>query len=400
MNAKTDKRLKGNILYFQSGGPTAVINSSFTGLFEEYQKLNTKYKLYVSHYGISGLLNDDLIEVDKRDDFKLDYRPGAYFGSVRKRLPKDKNDPLAKEIIAKIKANNIRYIFPNGGNDSMDTCLRITEYLKDSGYECYVIGIPKTIDNDLYLTDHTPGYGSACKYIANCTMAVKIDDLSYRDGKVNIIEVMGRDSGYLTASSKLASLKGYGPDFIYVPEVPFDLEEFLEKTKRYYAQHKHCLIVVSEGIRDKDGQLISASKSKDVFGNSQLGGVANYLSSLLMADGIKSRAIELSVVQRAATFCPSKVDIEESKRCGRMALRFALRGNSNKMVAIKRISDEPYKVEYVLVDIEKVATVASPMPLKYINKSHDNINASFIKYASPLIKGEGKDVFKDGLMNI
>lgn len=395
-------KLQGNVLYFQSGGPTSVINSSFTGLYNEFKKLkDTKHKLYVSHYGISGLLNDDLIHItDKNDDFKLDYRPGAFFGSVRMKLPKDKNDPIAKKLVEQLKKYNIRYVFPNGGNDSMDTCLRITEYLKDDPYKCFVIGIPKTVDNDLNATDHTPGFGSAAKFVINTVITTKIDDASYQKGKVIIIEVMGRDNGSLTASTVVANLKGFGPDFIYVPEVAFDVNEFIKKTKAFYEKHHHCMVVISEGIKDKDGNAIGASGHKDQFGNLEMSGASHYLNALLTKEGIKTRSIELSTVQRCSSFVPSLTDIKEAKLCGAFAFKNALNEKTNKMVIMKRISNKPYKIKLELVDIAKVATTAVYMPSKYINKAGDNINKSYIDYVLPLIKGEGKTFDDDGLINI
>jgi len=394
--------IKGNILYFQSGGPTSVINSTFTGLFEEYLKHDHKdSKFYVSHYGISGLLNDNMEIFDENNKpNKLDYRPGSYFGSVRMKLPKDKNDPIAQKVINQIKKYNIHYVFPNGGNDSMDTCLRITQYFKSDPYECYIIGLPKTVDNDLGATDHTPGFGSAAKYVINTVLVTKIDDLSYEKGRVNIIEVMGRDNGSLTASSIVASLKGYGPDFIYVPEVAFDVEKFVKDVGEFYEKNKHCLVVISEGIRDKNGELISNVSAKDQFGNTQLGGVSHYLASLLEAKGIKNRSIELSVIQRASSFVPSLTDIKESKKCGAFGLKSALKGRSNKMVIMRRVSDSPYKIKLGLTNIKNVATTGVPMPSKYINEEGNNIRKEYIDYVLPLIKGEGDAFDELGLLNI
>lgn len=393
------KELKGNILYFQSGGPTCVINSTFTGLYNEYKKHNMDNRFYVSHYGINGLLNDDLFII-KENNFNLDYCPGSYFGSARIKLPSDKSDTLAVKIIEQIKKYDIHYIFVNGGNDSMDSALKLANYFQYDSYNCQIIGLLKTIDNDLNITDHTPGFASAAKYIINCVIAVKKDDLSYQEGRVNIIEVMGRDNGSLASSSIVASLKNCPPDFIYVPEVSFDVNKFIYDVTSFYKKNKHCLVVVSEGIKDKDNNLISTLKSKDQFGNSQLGGVSHYLASLISKEGIKNRAIELSLIQRASSFIPSQVDINESKKSGAYAFKAILNGESNKAVVIKRLSNNPYKIKFELTSLKNVATKAVPMPNKYITKEGNNIKQSYIDYVLPLLKGEGKQFDKQGLLNI
>ena len=391
---------KGNICYLQSGGPTSVINASFLGLLQAKKELLNDSKLYVSHFGVTGLLNGHLEEVIEAKLPNLNVRPGAYFGSLRKKLPESNDSSEAKKIVSTLKKYNIRYLLLNGGNDSMDSVKKISDYLKHSDYACQVAGIPKTIDNDLAVSDHTPGYGSSAKFIANATLAIAIDDQSYEKGRINVIETMGRDCGYLAASSYLSSLKGYAPDFIYVPEVLFDVILAKKKAEEKYMKTGHCLVVVSEGIRDKDNNFVAANKQSDAFGHTQMGGVASYLASLFMDDGYKTRAIEISLMQRAGSFVSSKTDIDEAKQVGYQALKEMTLGKSGFMVIIKRVSDKPYQVRYDTCPVEKIADIAVPLKKEYISSSLDNITPAFIDYVLPLIQGEEKDTFKDGLLNI
>lgn len=390
---------KKNVLYFQSGGPTAVINSSFMGLYKEMKK-HRNLNLLVSPYGISGLINNELHPVAKGEVPILAYRPGSYWGSLRQKLPEDPNDPLAKQIVEHIISNNIAYVFPNGGNDSMDTTYKLSKYVEAAGIDVKVIGIPKTIDDDLPMTDHTPGFGSAAKFVANSVIAVSLDDKSYKKGKINIIEVMGRDSGFLTASAVLAGLRGQKPDYIYVPEVAFDVQEFVRKAEKTFDEKGRCLIVVSEGIRDKDGNLIAATGNVDAFGNKIMGGAACYLSSLVIKDGYKSRGIELNVIQRAASFVPSYVDIHEAEMCGAHALKFALQGVKNSMVAMQREIGETYRINYVPISLDDVGGKIVTLPIKYINPEGDNILDSYLEYVAPLIRGNPNPFDEDGLVKL
>ena len=372
-----------NILYFQAGGPTAVINASFQGLYEEYKKKNLPGSFYVSPYGVEGILNDKLKRLSDIDSDKIGHMNGSYFGSARKKLPISPLDPEAKKIIEVLKKNHIGYLFVNGGNDTMNTAMLISSYAEYYHSPIVAIGIPKTVDNDLDVTDHTPGYGSGALYISSCITAIRRDDFSYEKGRINIVEVMGRDSGYLAASSYLTEEKK--PDFIYVPEVSFDVDVCMKKAISVYEKTGHCLIVVSEGIRDKDGNLISALSKKDEFGNVQMGGVGSYLSSLFASKGYKTRAIELSLIQRASYFLVSPTDYKEAKNCGRQALRLALHNKRGVMVTIERLSSDPYKVRYSYTDLKEVGDHSVSLPLKYINGEKDNINPSFAKYLKPLI---------------
>lgn len=390
-------KLKGNICYFQSGGPTGVINSSFKGLFDAYEKVKEDERFFISRFGIQGLIDGKLMDVSDYDLSKLTFTPGSYPGSLRKKLSED--DPMMDSIITTLEKYNIRYLFPNGGNDSMDTCRKLSRAMAKKNYPCQVIGIPKTIDNDLPYTDHTPGYGSAAKYIANTILSIAIDDYSYKKGRINIVEVMGRDSGYLTASAILASLKGYAPDYIYVPEVSFDKDREIEKWEKTFDEKSHCLVIVSEGIRDKDGNLL-ASGNKDAFGNSQMGGVSSLLASYVDKDGYRNRAIELSLPQRCASYILSKTDVDEAYHVGSQALKRALEDKSGIMITIERKEGHDYSISYSCCTVEQATSKVESFPSIYINKDGDNILPSFIDYVLPLIKGSVNALGDDGLLDV
>lgn len=397
----TKMNCDGNVLYFQSGGPTSVINATFQGLFDAYLKDKNGGDFYVSQFGLTGILEDKLVKVKEDSLPDMKFRPGSYFGSLRKKLPEDSKDPLAKTLMENLKKNNIRFVFVNGGNDSMNTAYRISRYAKDYDMELSVIGIPKTIDNDLYGCDHTPGFGSAAKYVANCTIATSVDDKTYAHGRVNVIETMGRDSGFLAASAVLASLKGEAPDYIFVPEVPFSMQEFLSKVKAIFEKKHRCLVVVSEGIRDKKGNLIASdASSKDSFNHTQVGGVAKYLSAILSEQGIKNRGIELSVLNRASGFLPSLTDIKEAMAVSRHAYQAAKKGHTGIMMALGRKKTLAYVPDYYEVPLEEVSDKVVTLPKKYINKAGDNITPSYIDYVLPLIKGNAIALDENGLLKI
>lgn len=400
-----EQEKKINIIYGQSGGPTSVINSSAYGLIKEAKKHQDKIdKIYAMHFGIEGLLNEDIIDLTSLQDDelkKLLTTPGAAFGSNRYKLNDEISDKEKYDkIISIFDKYNIHYFFYNGGNDSMETILKISNYAKKIGYKLNSIGIPKTIDNDLCEMDHSPGYPSALRYIANSVSQIYYDDKSYLSGRVNIVEIMGRNAGWLTAGTKLAELNGAKVDLIYVPEVPFSLEDFLNKVIEIYNKKRHCLVCISEGIRNKHGKLIGTLKEEeDAFSHAQLGGVSVYLAHLISEKlKIKTRYFELSLLQRSNSIIPSCVDIKEAMVVGKKALLMALKEENTKLVAIKRVSSSPYKVRYVSLDIDKVANKERSLPLKYINKEGNNITDEFLEYATPLIKdkkGNGLfDVFR------
>lgn len=391
--------ISGNALYGQSGGPTSVINSSAYGLISEaFRHKDRIGKVYCSRYGVDGIISDDLILLDEGKDKEnislLKQTPGAAFGSTRRKLKTYKEDGKTYERILEIFIKyNIRFFFYNGGNDSMDTINKLNEYFKQSSYKCFLIGIPKTIDNDLVITDHCPGFGSAGKYIANSFSSIAADSSSYKTGRVNIVEIMGRETGFLTLCSALGRRR---PDLIYIPEVPFDIDEFTEKVRKIYLEKKVCYVAVSEGIKDSQGNFISALNTKDSFNHAQLGGVGAYLSSYLAEKGFKTRAIEFSLVQRSATYIASLSDQKEAISAGSFACRSALKGRSGSMVAFKRSPGSRYKVSCFLAPLDKIGGQTRFVDADMLNSSKDNVSQKFIDYALPLIKGEIKCLYADG----
>lgn len=394
--------MKINAVYGQSGGPTCVINSTMYGVIKQCLKEEKIDKIYLMHNGIKGLIDNDLKcanEIDEGQLSLLPFTPGSIIGSVRYKL-KDfqENEEDYLKILDTLKANNIHIIFYNGGNDSMDTCNKLSIYLKAKNYECKVIGLPKTIDNDLLYTDHTPGYGTACKFIASTIQSFYYDNSIYPSGRAIIVEMMGRDTGWLTASSALASVNGHGPDLIYLPEVPFKKENFLNDVKRIYSQKKRCLIAVSEGIKDENGVLIQDDCEKDVFNHFQLGGVSRILSKWVEDElNISTRAIELSIYQRCFSPVISKVDIDEAIAIGEKAVSYALDGISDVMVSIRRLSTNPYKIDFDIVPLKKVANGIKYVPQEFINLEGNNITSSFIDYCLPLIGGNIVNPTENGL---
>lgn len=398
--------LIGNVLYGQSGGPTSVINASAYGLFKEaFKHKNRINKVYAMHYGLEGLLLEDLIEIKENNKNlkKLLNTPGAFFGSNRYKIDYVKDLDKLEKIYEIFKKYNIRYFFYNGGNDSMDSIYQIDKFLKSKGYACYSIGIPKTIDNDLVLTDHTPGFASAAKFIINAVTEIYYDDASYKEGRVNIVEIMGRNAGWLTASSLLSELNNAKPDLIYVPEVNFDINDFLNKVNEIYSKKKHCLVCVSEGIHDINNNLISRnSKEYDVFNHIQLGGVGLYLEKIIKEKfNYKTRSIELSLLQRANSIIPSEYDIIDAQNVSKYALLSALRGKSSKMVIIIRQENKTKLFKYSLADLAEVKNKTKYLPLKFINSSHNYIEKSFMDYLFPLIKNKQKvHLNEDGLLDV
>lgn len=398
------KKLIGNLMYGQSGGPTSVINASAYGVITEAKRQNEYIKdVYIMKHGIEGALNEDLIKINYDDQENIEllkYTPGSAFGSVRHKLPDYKEDDSKYiRLLYIFRKYNIRYFLYNGGNDSMDTCSKIAEYMDTIDYDVRIVGIPKTIDNDLPFTDHTPGYGSAAKFIANTIMEVHYDMLAYPNGKVTIVEIMGRHAGWLTASSALANLSGFGPDLIYLPEVPFSIEKFKHDVKEVYQEKKQCLVAVSEGVQNEEGVFISSSSGmKDAFGHFQLGGVASKLATTVANDlGISSRSVEFGSTQRAASHLQSLTDVNEAIQVGEEALKAIISGKHNVMVVINRVSDNPYTVEYGFHNLRETANVEKKIPATMINSSGNGVTQEFIDYALPLIQGENKNIFHNGI---
>lgn len=398
--------LRGNAIFGQSGGPTSVINSSAAGVITEALKQKGVIdKVYGAANGIVGILHENFFDMGQEDPEELmllKTTPSSALGSCRYKLADaEVDDTDYKRILEVFKAYNIRYFFYNGGNDSMDTCNKISKYLQKAGYECRVMGVPKTIDNDLFGTDHCPGFASAAKYIATSIMEVYLDARVYDIGMITFIEIMGRNAGWLTAASALAGYKGYGPDLIYLPEVDFDLEKMTEDVERIYKQTGKVIVAVSEGVKTKEGKFIPELVGEvkvDAFGHKQMGGTASVLANYITQKiNCKVRAIELSLLQRCAAHCASKTDVEESFLSGQTAVQAAVRGETDKMVAFKRAAGKEYKCEIVLLPLDQVANTEKRVPAEWITTAGNYVTDDFVKYALPLIAGESSSPKEDGL---
>lgn len=400
-------KLRGACLIGQSGGPTSVINASALGCIETAMAEECITKVYGAANGIKGLLAGILYDLDQEDPAELHllmHTPSSALGSCRYKLANaEDNDKDYKKILEIFKKYDIRYFFYNGGNDSMDTCNKISKFLLKNNYECRVMGIPKTIDNDLALTDHCPGFGSAAKYIATTCMEVYRDATVYGDGSVTVMEIMGRNAGWLTAASALATENGAGPELIYLPEVAFDMEKFVTDIKGVLANKKDVMIAVSEGIKDKDGVYISSyfadkEKDKDAFGHIRMGGLAANLAGYAGARvDARVRGIEFSLLQRCAAHIASENDVEESYMAGKEAVDAAVSGITDKMVGFERMPGEKYECKTILVDLDKVANLEKKIPLEWINEAENGLLQPFLDYAAPLIEGRMEYPSKNGL---
>ena len=388
--------LKGACIIGHSGGPTSVINASAYGVIDTALKNPNITAVYGAEHGIKGVLNDRLFDMSQEDPKELEllkYTPSSALGSCRYKIADpDVDDTDYKRILEIFKKYNVRYFFYNGGNDSMDTCNKISKYMQKVGYECRVMGVPKTIDNDLYGTDHCPGFASAAKYIATSCMEVYLDARVYDTGMVAVIEVMGRHAGWLAGAAALATAYGAGPDLIYLPEVDFDMDKFLDDVDRIYKEKDNCMVVVSEGIHYADGTFVSEAKtsSTDGFGHAQLGGLAALLADAAKKrTGAKVRGIELSLLQRCGAHLASETDIEESYMAGKAAVENAVNGITDKMVAFERSTqDGHYVCKTKLIPLTDVANTESKVPREWINAEGNNVGKAFIDYALPLIQGE------------
>jgi len=399
--------LKGACIFGQSGGPTSVINASACGVFQQALKEGSITKVYGMAHGVTGVLNEQFYDIGEEDAAELELlktTPSSALGSVRYKLADpDVDDTDYKRMLEVFKKYDIRYFFYNGGNDSMDTCNKVSKFMQKSGYEMRIIGVPKTIDNDLWATDHCPGYGSAAKYIATSTMEVYQDARVYDTGMITVLEVMGRNAGWLTAATALAAYKGAGPDLIYLPEKPFDMDDFLVRVKEIYARNKKVLVAVSEGIRDKDGKYISEygsdmAKAKDSFGHAQLGGLAYTLANIVKeATGAKVRGIEFSLLQRCAAHSASMTDINEAYLAGQTAVKAAVEGKTDLMVAFERAPGSDYKCDIKLIGLHEVANKEKKIPDEWITDDGVGLTQAFIDYALPLIQGATNLPFEEGL---
>ena len=337
------EKLIGSCIFGQSGGPTAVINASAYGVIRTALDAEEITTVYGAAHGIRGVLDDKLYIMDEEDPAELKLllnTPSSELGSCRYKIADpEKDDTDYKRILEIFKKYNVRYFFYNGGNDSMDTCNKISRYMESVGYECRVMGVPKTIDNDLFGTDHCPGFASAAKYIATSCMEINKDARVYDNGMITVVEIMGRHAGWLAASAALATEFGSGPDLIYLPELDFDMDKFLADVDRVYKANGKVLVAVSEGIHYADGSFVSEAKTSatDGFGHAQLGGLASLLAEIIRQHtGAKVRGIELSLLQRCGAHLASKTDIEEAFGAGREAVSQAVAGTTGKMVAFER----------------------------------------------------------------
>jgi 6-phosphofructokinase len=399
------KNLVGNALLGQSGGPTSVINASAAGVFIEALNQEKITGVFGAVHGIKGILEEDFIDISKEniEELKrLKNTPSSAIGSVRYKLkdPK-KDDSEYRRLLEVFRKYNIRYFFYNGGNDSMDTCNKISKFFKKEGFDCNVMGVPKTIDNDLNVTDHSPGYGSAAKYVATTFMELFHDATVYDQPMITVVEVMGRNAGWLTAAAALAQHKGQGPDLIYLPEKTFDPEVFFSDVDRVLKQKGKVIVAVSEGIKNKEGKYVPElyqELKKDAFGHAQLGGTAQALvSELGNRFNVKLRAIEFSLMQRSAAHLASKVDVTEAFNAGRKAVKAAVSGATDKMIGFKRVSSNPYKIKYVRIPLQKAANEEQKVPLKWIKEDNTGLTQDYIDYALPLIQGDEKAKLEDGL---
>lgn len=399
------KNLTGACIFAQSGGPTSVINSSAAGVFLEALQSDAITKVYGAAHGIRGILEENFYDMGQEDVKELElltHTPSSALGSVRYKLKDASVDATDYERILEVfKKYNIRYFFYNGGNDSMDTCNKISKYMAKSGWDCNVIGVPKTIDNDLMGTDHCPGFASAAKYVATTCAEIALDARVYDTGLVCVIEVMGRNAGWLTAASALAKLSGNGVDLIYLPETNFDMDKFVEDVKAVCAKNGNkCIVAVSEGIHFADGGYVGEFKasSTDLFGHAQLGGVCGVLTSVIKEKlGVKTRAIEFSLMQRCAAHIASKTDVEETVRAGREAVKAAVAGETDKMVAYYRKPGKDYEIEYKLIPLEVCANAEKKIPDEWIINNGTYVSQEFVDYCLPLIQGENEFVTENGM---
>ena len=393
--------MKGNIVVGQSGGPTAVINSSLAGVVSKARELGVK-KIYGMHHGIQGFLNEDLVDMgeyikEDKDIELLKRTPSAFLGSCRYKLPKiEGNEEVYDKIFAILEKYDIECLFYIGGNDSMDTIKMLSDYAALKGKTQRFMGVPKTIDNDLPITDHCPGYGSAAKYIATSLKEVIRDNASFGIEKptVLICEIMGRHAGWLTAAAALSRDEDCeGPDMIYLPERTFDYDDFLARIKDLSVKKSSVVVAVSEGVKLADGRFVcelgGGSDFVDAFGHKQLSGCAVTLANKVAADtGLKTRAIEFSTLQRAATHVASLNDINEAFNVGYLACKAADEGQTGMMITIDVKERSPYQVGYGIYDIHQIANVERPVPAEWIVEDGTNVSEEYVKYARPLILGE------------
>ena len=395
--------LVGNLLVGQSGGPTTVINSSIAGVVSEALNHSCVEEIYGGLNGVLGILNEEFIDLASESQQTirgLRHTPGAALGTCRYKLKKQADFDRVIEVF---KAHNIRYFFYAGGNDSQDTADKISKLAQTQGWEMRVIGVPKTIDNDLVSTDHCPGYGSVIKHISTIVRELSCDHQAMGQGDlVSVLEVMGRSAGWIAAGASLAKRRDHPhdpPHIILLPEVPFDNDKFLEDVRRVLKREKFCLVVVGEGLLDKDGNYVATGDGTDAFGHAQLGGAGEFLAGLVDQGipGVKSRVVKLGIEQRAAAVGASKTDSDEAFMAGQAAVKAAVAGENDKCVILVRGDTEQYSCETALVPLSEIANGVKLLPKEWINEDGISMNFQFHRYALPLIQGEVQVPFENGL---
>ncbi|MFV0362621.1 MAG: 6-phosphofructokinase [Suipraeoptans sp.] len=387
---------KNNLLVGQSGGPTAVINSSLQGVVKAGLESNEIGTVYGMVNGIEGFLKGNTInftdDVSKEDIELLCTTPGAYLGSCRFKMPETLEDEIFPKAFAKFEEMGIGYVFYNGGNDSMDTVSKMSRYADKIGSDIKFIGVPKTVDNDLVMTDHTPGFASAARYVATTVREIAIDASVYDSKSVTIVEIMGRHAGWLTAAAALARNEvGDNPLLVYLPEINFDCDKFLKDVEAALVKNQNLVVCVSEGINDKEGTFIceyDSSAGVDSFGHKMLAGCGKYLENLVRDKlGVKARSVELNVSQRCSAIMQSKTDQQEAINCGRAAVAGALKGETGKMVAFDRTSGSDYSITYSFQDVNEICNKEKVVPNEWITNEGSDVSDEFIAYARPLIQG-------------
>lgn len=399
--------MKGNVIVGQSGGPTCVINSSLAGVYRAAKDLGIE-RVYGMLHGIKGFINNEYILLDEKLPYNIDIdllkrTPASYLGSCRYKLPEMTDDPeVYRKIFARLEELEVGYFFYIGGNDSMDTIKKLSDYAESVNSEIRFVGVPKTIDNDLAMTDHTPGFGSAAKYIATTLKELVCDCRIYDCPAVTIVEIMGRNAGWLTASAALVRGEDCeGVDMIFLPEKVFDVDYFMSRVKETVEKKRYCVVALSEGVKLSDGrfvcELASDNAAVDAFGHKMMSGSAKYLENLIRGKlGIKARAIEISTLQRCASHFASLTDIEEAYDCGATAVKAAVEDReTGRVVCMNRISNVPYKITYSTQDVHTIANVEKNVPLEWITE--DYITEDAIHYIRPLIQGELNPIMNDGL---
>lgn len=400
--------MRKNVIVGQSGGPTAVINASLYGVvYEALNREDVCGTVYGMINGIEGFLNDQLIDMEPLEHSgELDLiktTPGSYLGSCRYKLPEDLGDEIYPKLFCKFAQYDIGYFFYIGGNDSMDTVSKLSRYAEKTGSGIRFIGVPKTIDNDLVCTDHTPGFGSAAKYVASTVREIVVDASVYDNKKsVTIVEIMGRHAGWLTAASVLARKEeGDNPILIYLPEVAFVPEKFIEDVKAGLEKKSNLVVCISEGINDGKGTFICELASNvgvDTFGHKMLTGSGKYLENLVKEKlGVKVRSVELNVSQRCSSAMLSGTDHKEAIASGAYAVKCAVEGVTGKMIGFSRLPGEEYRIDYTTEDVDKICNQEKTVPPEWIAKNGSDIEKEFINYVHPLIQGEVKVPMEDGL---